>query len=175
MAKFIEYLKALVITILIAGIYGAIHDQISFTFSEEYFTRFKFIQFNLSWAYESPRLGAALVGFLATWWVGLILCSILGLFGFLFRDSKAMRASHLQAICLAVVVTFLTGIGGLIYAYQTVNSETVESYMQWVHPGVTNPVQFVRVGFMHNASYLGGAIGLFVGIIFLVVKRVRGI
>ena len=60
MAKFIEYLKALVIAIIIAGIYGAIHDQISFTFSEEYFTRFKFIQFNLSWAYESPRLGAAL-------------------------------------------------------------------------------------------------------------------
>lgn len=86
-----------------------------------------------------------------------------------------MRASLLQAIGLAVVVTFLTGIGGLIYAYQTVNSETVESYMQWVHPGVTNPVQFVRVGFMHNASYLGGAIGLFVGILFLVVKRVRGI
>ena len=172
--KFKEYLLAISIAMIIAGIYGVIHDQISFTFSEEYFTKFKFIQFNLSWAYESPRLGAALVGFLATWWMGLILCSILGLFGFMLKNPRTMRVSLLQAIGVAVVVTFFTGIGGLIYGYQTVNSETVASYMQWVHPGVTNPVQFIRVGFMHNASYLGGVIGLLAGIIFLITKRVRG-
>ena len=88
MAKFIEYLKALVIAIIIAGIHGAIHDQISFTFSEEYFTRFKFIQFNLSWAYESPRLGAALVGFLAAWWMALSYARFLVCLGFCLEIQK---------------------------------------------------------------------------------------
>jgi hypothetical protein len=45
--------------------------------------------------------------------------------------------------------------------------------MQWVRPGVTNPIQFVRVGFMHNASYLGGLTGLLSGIAYLVVSKLR--
>ncbi len=54
---------------LAGGLYGAVHDQISFSISREYFTRMKFIQF--AWAdFGWPeRLFAAEVGFLATWWM----------------------------------------------------------------------------------------------------------
>ena len=33
---------------VIAGIYGIIHDQITYTVSPEYYMRFKFLQFNLA-------------------------------------------------------------------------------------------------------------------------------
>src|SRR5262245_32181747 len=57
---------------VIAGPYGAVHDQISYAISPEYFTKLKFRQFsyaNFGWP---PQLFAAEVGFLATWWVGLL-------------------------------------------------------------------------------------------------------
>lgn len=174
MARFTVYILAILVAIVVAGVYGVIHDQISYSFSHEYFTKFKFIQFKLNWAYEYPRLGAALVGALATWWMGLILSAILGLFGFLFKDPKIMRTSIYQAIGVAVAVAFVTGIAGLIYGYYVIDDETVNAYLYWVHPGVTDPVLFIRVGFMHNASYLGGVIGLLAGIVFLVVKKLRG-
>ena len=60
------------VSALVTGIYGALHDQVSYSIAPEYFTKLKFKQFHwadLSWP---PRVFAALVGFLATWWVGLI-------------------------------------------------------------------------------------------------------
>lgn len=74
--------------IVIAAIYGMLHNQISYTFSEEYFTQFKFKQFGIPWAYETPRLGAAYVGALATWRMGIIVFIILGLLGFMFYSPR---------------------------------------------------------------------------------------
>lgn len=58
---------------LIAGGYGILHDQITYAISPEYFMRMKFVQF----AYTRPAIGGerlfvAVIGFLATWWVGFI-------------------------------------------------------------------------------------------------------
>jgi hypothetical protein len=56
---------------LLAGLYGALHDQVSYTISPEYFTKMKFEQFhyaNFGWP---QRVFASEVGFLASWWVGL--------------------------------------------------------------------------------------------------------
>ena len=41
---FLLFLPAAVLT---AGLFGMIHDQISYSVSDEYFTKFKFIQFQL--------------------------------------------------------------------------------------------------------------------------------
>src|SRR4051812_43372696 len=57
---------------LIAGAYGILHDQVTYTLSEEYFTKFKAVQFrwaDLGWP---RRVFVSEVGFLATWWVGFI-------------------------------------------------------------------------------------------------------
>jgi hypothetical protein len=154
-----------------ASAYGAIHNQISYSFSNEYFTQFKFIQFGLPWAQDYPRLGAALVGALATWWMGVLVCIILGLFGFMFPSPKQMGLNLTKSLVVVTGVALLTGLLGLIYGYIKIDNETVINYMHWVRPGVTDPVQFVRVGFMHNASYLGGLTGLIAGIIYLFVVK----
>lgn len=167
------YIVMLFFAAFIAGVYGMLHDQISYTFSEEYFTKFKFKQFGIAWAYEAPRLGAAYVGALATWWMGVLVFIILGLLGFMFHSPRQMAISLIKSFIVVVVIALLTGLAGLALGYYQVNEQTVYQYMEWVRPDVVNPIQFVRVGFMHNASYLGGLIGLLFGVLYLVFSKLR--
>ena len=76
MNKMLVYVYLFIPAAILAGAYGALHDQISYSLSIEYFTKFKFLQFNIPWAYRMPRTGASVVGFLATWWMqgGIALC-----------------------------------------------------------------------------------------------------
>ena len=168
------YLFMFLPAVFIAAVYGAIHNQISYSFSSEYFTHFKFIQFGIPWAQESQRLGAAYVGALATWWMGGILFSILGLFGFMFSSTKQMALELFRSFIIVVTIALLTGLLGLLYGYLIVNDTTISNYSKWLWPDVTHPIQFIRVGFMHNASYLGGFMGLIGGICYLLMaKRVK--
>lgn len=45
---------------VLSGLYGAVHNQISYSVSPEYFTKFKFVQFRINGL--PHRLGAAVVG-----------------------------------------------------------------------------------------------------------------
>ncbi|BCE01815.1 hypothetical protein [Marinicellulosiphila megalodicopiae] len=167
------YFLMFIPAIIIAGLYGSVHDQISFSFSTEYFTHFKFIQFNTPWAQDFPRLGAAVVGAKATWWMGVLVFIVLGLFGFLFDSPKIMAIELFKSFLVVVLVGLITGCLGLIYGYIVVNDQSIEQYQSWIWSDVTHPVQFVRVGFMHNASYLGGLTGLLSAIVYLLFAHKR--
>ena len=171
MNKTFAYILLFIPAAILAGIYGSIHDQISYSFSVEYFTKFKFIQFNFPWAYSSPRTGASVIGFLATWWMGCIVYSILGLFGFIFPTAKTMYYELLKSFFVVLIVALLTGLGGLIYGYMTLDGSNIAAYSNWIWPNVIDPVQFIRVGFMHNASYIGGLTGLVAGICYLFWRK----
>lgn len=47
MRKLAAFATFLVLAICPAAIFGMLHDQISYTVSSEYYTKFKFIQFDL--------------------------------------------------------------------------------------------------------------------------------
>lgn len=165
--KILVYLGMLIFAALIAGAYGMIHDQISYSISQEYFTRFKFHQFGIPWAEQSPRRGAALVGFMATWWMGVLVGLPLGLFSFRFPTPTMLARQLAIAFVIVISVALLTGLLGLGFATIIVNQNSIDDYQRFVRPDVQDPIQFVRVGFMHNASYLGGLLGLIAGIIYL--------
>src|SRR6266567_3037820 len=55
---------------VLAGVYGVIHDEVTYSISAEYFTRLKFSQFHYANFGLPPRVFVAEIGFLATWWVG---------------------------------------------------------------------------------------------------------
>ena len=61
----------LMVGCLFAGLYGIIHNQISYTVSPEYFHAFKFQQFNIPPSLQN-RIGASIVGWGASWWMGLL-------------------------------------------------------------------------------------------------------
>ena len=57
------YFAFVLLAPLAAGLFGILHNQLSYTVAPEYFTQFKFIQFRML---ESELLGGLLYGWLMT-------------------------------------------------------------------------------------------------------------
>ena len=147
--------------------YGALHDQLSYALSPDYFTRFKFIQFELPWAYQSPRLGAAWVGVLASWWLGALTGMVFGCMAILYTSLSRMLLPICGAMLLVLICMGLFLLLGLAHGYWRVDADTVHSYQAWLWSGVSDPVAFVRVGILHIYSYLGALTGLAAGVAYI--------
>lgn len=162
---------------VIAGIYGVINDQITFSISSEYYTKFKFIQFNL--ANENnidkikfPRIFVSIVGFLATWWFGLVLGFILGFINLIQTSWQNLFKVSFNALLIAILVTFITGILGLFYGFFFLSHQPRSNFEGWFIPyNLENFRNFIAVGSMHNFSYIGGILGLIVAIFYSYKKR----
>src|SRR5437773_893001 len=97
----------------IAGAYGAVHDQVSYTISPEYFTKVKFHQFAYADFGWPPRVFAAEVGFLASSLVGLIAGWLLARLG--LAELSLSAGHHVAKACaLLVAVALLTGGVGVL-------------------------------------------------------------
>ena len=48
MKKLLVYVLIVVIAVFAAGLYGVVHNQVSYTVAPEYFTKFKFRRFGLT-------------------------------------------------------------------------------------------------------------------------------
>ena len=156
---------------LIAGSYGALHNQISYTVASDYFHAFKFVQFRVP-EHLQNRLGASLVGFHASWWMGMFIAIPLTIIGQMLPTPRAYFTRTLFAFGVVVLTALLTGLGALLYAQMTI---TVASLPAFHYPaGVTDPVVFARAGTMHNFTYMGGFLGILTGTAYLVIERIRG-
>lgn len=158
---------------LIAGLYGIAHDQLTYTISPEYYTRFKFYQFELvdedvdATTIDSPRLAVSVVGFLATWWMGVPIASIVGLFS-LHANRRFMMNVAVKAFLVIIAVALLTGLVGLCIGYMVLANGPRESFTGWFIPdNLVDFKSFIAVGSMHNYSYLGGVLGTLVGFAYI--------
>jgi len=183
MNKLIALILLLIIAPILGGAYGIVHDQITYTISNEYYSKFKFIQFGLNnWGMgenigtettpeiklNNPRIGAAIVGFLATWWVGMIIGIILGLIGLIHRNGKEMFKITMRATLITIGIALIVGIIGLIYGKLFLASNPPN----WFLPeNLINRTNFIMVGSMHNFSYLGGLIGMIVSVTYSIQKK----
>ena len=174
MKKFAIYLLVVALAIVVAGLYGMIHNQISYTVAPEYFTKFKFRQFGLVDMPLPDRVRASMVGFLASWWMGIPIGLLVGAAGFIHRDSREMLRVTLWSFLVVVGFTFLFGLGGLLYGYFQTAHIDVADYRGWYIPDdVTDLRRFLCAGYMHNSSYLGGVLAIPVAWIFHIVMRLR--
>lgn len=141
---------------LIAGCFGIVHDQVTYTISPEYFTRMKFDQFK-SWDFGFPRrVFVAEIGFLATWWVGLIGAWFLGRLA-VWKFHHPSRAV-LRALAFVMLVAMISGISGFLLGDRIARSvagweESLASIK------VEDVVAFNRVAGIHTGSYLGALVG----------------
>lgn len=175
MRKFAIFLLIVGVAIVIAAIYGVGHDQVTYSISPEYYTKYKFIQFNLADSgaaqhMTQPRSAVVMVGVKASWWMGAIIGAVLGLFALFFRDSDRMFQSAIQALGIVLLVAIVSALFGYQYGHGTL---AVRGVSWWIPPNVVDRPAFITAGTIHNASYLGGAIGLLAGIIFLLIKNAR--
>lgn len=173
MKKFLTLILVIVLSAIMGGLYGILHDQLTYTISPEYYTKFKFYQFRLMDAgneaiFPNPRVQVSIVGFLATWWMGLLIGLILGLVGLIHTNHKQMLRVTLGAIVVTMVIAFMTGLVGLAYGKLHLASTGVD---WWLPDNLIDRKNFIAVGSMHNFSYLGGLLGLITGIVYSVMQK----
>lgn len=151
---------------LTAGIYGIIHDQVTFSISEEYFTRLKFQQFAYAEMGLPVRGFVGQIGFLATWWVGLFagwLMARMTVPVWPFR--KALRSCG-KGFAIMISIALASGVAG--YALGLLRPPDAAFWEgNFGELGITDMTAFARVGIIHNASYLGGLAGLLCALTWL--------
>lgn len=157
-------------SIFIAGLYGIIHDQITYTISNEYYTKFKFIQFELldsaDMKMKNPRIGVSIVGFMATWWMGLFIGLILSLVGLIHPIQNYFKIT-MKAFGITILTTLIFEILG--FGYGKIFLMNIN--LNWYFPeNLIDKNAFIVVGSIHNFGYLGGLIGLIIGLIFSISK-----
>lgn len=154
----------IIISIILASIYGILHNQISYSISSEYFTKFKFRQFNFYFMGQNqPRQTASLVGALSTWWFGLLLGLIIGTLGMIQKNLKIMWKSAIGAIIRTLGMAIGIGIIGILIGKFIISNLNIN----WNVPADLDDLKsFLTAGTMHNFSYFGGIIGLIYGIIY---------
>ena len=154
----------------IAGIYGILHDQITYSISEEYFICVKFHQFAYANFGFPSRIFVAEIGFLATWWVGFLAGWFMARVTVpAFPPGEAARRSargFLIMLAFAFAGSFFGYVAGLLHGPDFSSWDRVTSQL-----GILDTASFVRVAYIHNASYLGALIGLIIAIIYL--RRLR--
>jgi len=172
MRKLIVYLLLVFVAIGIAGTYGMLHNQISYTVSPEYFTKFKFDQFHLLNENIPERIRASTVGFMASWWMGFPIGLIAGLAGFIQKGPRQMLRISIEAMLVAVLFTLLVGCCGLAYGFY--ETQGVGAFFpMYVPEGLEHPRRFICTGYMHNSSYLGGVLSIPVAWAYQIFRRFR--
>ena len=158
---------------VVAGCYGAVHDQVSYTIAPEYFTKLKFRQFfytNFGWP---PRLFAAEVGFLATWWVGLLAGWLVARAGLAELPAAQRWPCTARAFAIILGSAIVAGLAGVALGITMTGEGNLGVWrpMAEAH-GIEDLRAFVVVAFLHDAGYLGGLAGLLAAIVH-VRRRVR--
>lgn len=160
---------------LIAGVYGMLHDQVTYTISPEYFTRLKFDQFRDADFGLHPRLFVAIIGFLATWWVGLFSGWFIARAAVPKLPPAAANKMILRGFTILLGSAFVFGLAGyLIGRLPAVSTPYWQDACLAL--GVRDVRAFVTVAFIHYGSYLGGIIGL-IAVLFrmrISLRRLRG-
>jgi hypothetical protein len=169
MRKFGVFSITVFLTIVIAGLYGIVHDEITYSISPEYFTKLKFIQFGFEPSdFGGHRATVAVIGFLATWWVGLIIGIILASVALIYPDHVSMR----KAITRAIPIIFITAILFSFFGYLQGKYYLTKAGVDWWLPSnLEHKDDYIIVGAIHNFSYLGGGAGLIFGLVYVIGKR----
>lgn len=154
----------LAIGCLFAGLYGAVHNQVSYTVSPEYFTAFKFHQFEISGV--PHRIGAAAVGWMAAWWMGIIIGFVLIPCGLGLSTPKRFFWAEIRAFGVVTLTAIVVGLLGLAIGFLTIESDSLEPAVRYGNE-IVHDMAFYRAGTMHNFSYMGGVIGIVTGCVSL--------
>ena len=146
---------------LIAGAYGIAHDQITYTIGPEYFTQFKFHQFAWANLGLGNRVFVSCIGFLATWWVGLIVAWVLARRMMPNQPRSVAYPKILTGFAIVFVFGLLFGLIGFAYGIYRGPDGDYSAWNGHFHQlGILDKWAFMRVAYIHNFGYLGGLVGL---------------
>lgn len=146
---------------IISGVYGILHDQVTLRLGVEYFSRFKLEQFHYLDPTAPLPINTMKIGFLATWWVGLFAGWFMGRVTVPHEPitTAARRCTKGVGFMISIAIIFAV-VGGFL-APTSLADARMESWSDMLaYYDIQDPLAFIRVGYIHNASYLGGLVGL---------------
>lgn len=153
---------------VVAGCYGALHDQISYAISPEYFTKLKFRQFSYADFGWPPQLFASVIGFLATWWVGLFAGWFVARGGLVEIPPRERRRHTLRTFAIVLITAALGGFIGAGLGVVMTRDGDLSGWAHWQHAlRLEDPRSFVIVAYLHGAGYIGALIGLILAIVYV--------
>jgi hypothetical protein len=161
----------ILVACILASIYGALHNQVSYTVSPEAFIQIYFFQFGVVRG-GAERWDAALIGIQATWWMGLYIGGVLAPLGVFFGDGvsktwNVVRAYGVVALTAATtyfVVLAVTHFVPKISFYK-------EFFGFYIYCVVED--EYGRAMITHDASYVGGFLGIAFGASYLLKRNKR--
>src|ERR1041384_150504 len=103
----------LYIACVLCGAYGAVHNQISYTVAPAFIHQF-FHPYGIPEPLQN-RLGAAIVGWEASWWMGLIIGTPILLVGLILPGRWYYFTRSLFAFGLVAATAVPFGMGALAY------------------------------------------------------------
>jgi len=155
--KFTTLFSLLLMAALAAGVFGALHSQLSYSVGASYFHDLKFDQLGLSDAWQN-RLGAALVGWREAWWLGLLLgVPVFGL-GFLtFGRTQSLLVAGIGAIGTVILICTLAVVAGLAFGVVRLDVAMLQDFA--IPDTAADPMGFARAGIMHEMLFYGALVG----------------
>lgn len=171
LGKFPIFFLLVALAAISAAIFGALHNQLSYSVGPDYFESLKFAQFAIP-EDTAPRFGAAQVGVMASWWMGAIVSLPAFLYG-LFTVPKAQSylAAGIGAIGLVLVLATFSALMGLVGGLVADATGLLDDVLTL--PDGVDPSDFLRAGFMHEAAYVAGGLGALLA--FWPMRRARAI
>ena len=103
----------IVIAPVISGCFGAIYDMVVFTLAPEFFTAYRFPQFEIS-GKMSPIVGAAIIGFSNSWQIGIPIGIILSAISYMHRSIQKTYNYMIISYLIAIVTAILFATIGLV-------------------------------------------------------------
>ena len=159
---------------VIAGAYGIAHDQITFSIGPEYFTEFKFQQFFYLPKTQPERVIVTEIGFLATWWVGFFAGWFMARLSIPHMPWRNAARLSLKGVGVMMVTSALCAVIAYLWAPTRQEDPRMEKWDgMFAGRDVIDSVAFAQVGYIHNASYLGGLIGLILALVWMRRKMGR--
>ncbi len=157
MGKLPTFFLLLILAAFAAATFGALHNQLSYSVGPTYFTEFKFLQFAIPDT-TPDRLGASIVGVLASWWMGPLIALPAFLYGlFAVPTARTYLAAGMGAVVLVILLATFGALAGLLGGIFASNTTLLDAYL--TTPDGPTRQDFLRAGFMHDASYIAGALG----------------
>nr|WP_322623850.1 hypothetical protein [uncultured Flavobacterium sp.] len=176
--KFTTIIIFIFLLSIIAGMYGIVHDLITYKISPEYFTKFKFIQFGLIEGGNNVPINTlqllVFTGWASTWWVGFIAAGIFGSVAFRLKKAKIVAGAIVKASLLMIGTAVLFGILGYNIGFFT-EAPSDLSQLCTECGNLENPDAFITAGYVHNFSYIGGFLGIMLGVVSIVKHRRQSI
>lgn len=169
MKKLSGFVVSVFLSTAIGAFYGGFHNQITFSISPEYFTVLKFPQFGYEdWQVKEPRIAAAIVGCLSTWWVGTTSGLALSMLALWSRKGEQMISFTLNAVLTIVITSVIfSSVGAFVSYFSLVDTPSCFPYP------VNDCRNFRIVSSLHNFGYAGAFTGLLLALIVEVRRMMR--